>query len=336
MKVSFLVTFYNQEQYVNECLDSILKIYKPCEWEILIGDDGSTDGTVEAVKKYIEKYPNNIELFISERNEFENDFVKRASLNRLNLLSRSTGDFFCTVDGDDYYCDINFLVKAIDIFNKRKDISIIMFGYKYFYGNNNEKNEIKLLSKTGDIRTEEYIEKMYVHAGACVHRNAMSKNEIDRINKIGYFDDNDIVMNSLNYGNIFFIDDVVYAYRQDNNSIYNSKNKLEKALLNVQGHCVDTLILKNSYIKHLENRNSYSILYLYLNRKKIKENVRRKQYEIYVDYAKVYTNTIIGNIINYDLLSTNIKKQLFKNIINIIIRNKKIIFRIVFNDVFDN
>ena len=64
MKVSFLVTYYNQREYVRQSLDSILAIEKPDEWEILIGDDGSSDGTVEVVRDYINRYPNNIFLFI--------------------------------------------------------------------------------------------------------------------------------------------------------------------------------------------------------------------------------------------------------------------------------
>ena len=67
MKVSFLVTYYNQKEYVKRSLDSILEIDKPCDWEILVGDDGSSDGTIEEVYKYVEMYPDNIKLYIMPR-----------------------------------------------------------------------------------------------------------------------------------------------------------------------------------------------------------------------------------------------------------------------------
>ena len=51
MKISFLVTYYNQKEYVKPSLDSILAIEKPCDWEIIIGDDGSTDGTIEIINR---------------------------------------------------------------------------------------------------------------------------------------------------------------------------------------------------------------------------------------------------------------------------------------------
>ena len=53
MKVSFLVTYYNQREYVKQSMDSILAIDKPCDWEILVGDDGSSDGTIEEVNRYL-------------------------------------------------------------------------------------------------------------------------------------------------------------------------------------------------------------------------------------------------------------------------------------------
>lgn len=67
MKISFLVTYYNQKKYVKQSMDSILAIDKPCDWEILVGDDGSTDGTDEEVKKYISQYPDNIKLYVMPR-----------------------------------------------------------------------------------------------------------------------------------------------------------------------------------------------------------------------------------------------------------------------------
>ena len=51
-KISFLVTYYNQAQYVSQSLESILAIDFPddCLYEILVGDDGSNDGTQAAVQ----------------------------------------------------------------------------------------------------------------------------------------------------------------------------------------------------------------------------------------------------------------------------------------------
>ena len=131
MKISFLITFYNQEDYVKNSLDSILNIDKSIDWEILVGDDGSSDNTIENIQPYLKAYPNNIYLYIMPRDFNKRyDSVKRASANRLNLLKHSKGDFFCILDGDDYFCDRDFVNIAIDKFIRDTSISVVAFRHK--------------------------------------------------------------------------------------------------------------------------------------------------------------------------------------------------------------
>src|SRR5574344_362373 len=131
MKVSFLVTYYNQAQYVKQSIESILSIQFPCDYEILIGDDGSTDGTIDLINEYIYKYPTIISLYIMPRDNTQKyNSILRASANRLNLLSHATGDFFCTLDGDDFYCDTTFISEALEIFKQYPSISVCGFNYQ--------------------------------------------------------------------------------------------------------------------------------------------------------------------------------------------------------------
>ena len=51
-KVSVLVTFYNQEAYVDETIKSIINQSVNFSYQIIIGDDGSNDGTIEKLKKW--------------------------------------------------------------------------------------------------------------------------------------------------------------------------------------------------------------------------------------------------------------------------------------------
>ena len=57
MKVSVLVTFYNQEDYVDEALQSVFDQKCDFDFEVLIGDDGSTDGTMAKLQEWKQKYP---------------------------------------------------------------------------------------------------------------------------------------------------------------------------------------------------------------------------------------------------------------------------------------
>ena len=201
MKVSFLVTYYNQREYVKQSMDSILAIDKPCDWEILVGDDGSSDGTIEEVNRYVEQYPEKIKLYVMPReSEKKYDSVRRASANRLNILEKCSGDIFCTLDGDDFFCDIEFVKEAVEIFEKDQEISIIAYGFKYVT-NGTYGEEFILPADVANMRVDKtmYLEKLYLHAGGCVHRKAFGKERIDYIKKLGYFDDNNIVINISRY-----------------------------------------------------------------------------------------------------------------------------------------
>lgn len=271
MKVSFLVTYYNQKEYVRQSMESILAIEKPCDWEILVGDDGSTDGTIEVVNEYIRQYPNRIKLYIMPRIQGEKyDSVKRASANRLNILEHSTGDIFCTLDGDDYYCDTAFIKEAINIFEQYRDISIIAFGFKYVT-DGVPGSEFTLPEGVTNkmVNKNTFLKNFYIPAGGCVHRKCFDKERIEYIKKLGYFDDNNIVVNSLNYGEMFAVNRVIYSYRQTGQSVYTSMNVLEQAVLNVQGLDVDLRLMNDEWYDTIIERYSEAIILMYIWRNRI-------------------------------------------------------------------
>lgn len=325
MKISFLVTYYNQQQYVEKSLNSIIDINKPCDWEILIGDDGSTDQTVDKVKEYIKKYPENIKLYVMDRNNGENfSAVKRASANRLNLLKHATGDYFCTLDGDDYYCDRKFLEDAIRVFSEQRGVSVVAFGLRYVK-NGIEGEEIILPQGTTEtiVDKKEYLRKYYLNAGACVYRNLLDAKKIAQIEEIGYFDDNDIVISGLNCGEMYAINRAIYAYRQTGESVYTSMNPLEQAILNVQGFDVDTQLIKREYYEVLLERNATQIIALFLWKNKLKVVLGEKKYNNYVEEAAEIARKVPGDeaitetIMTYNTLPKEKKRKLYKIVLKL-------------------
>lgn len=281
MKISFLVTYYNQKKYVRQSIDSILAIEKPCDWEILVGDDGSNDGTTDVVKEYIAQYPENISLYIMDREpEKKYEIVRRSSANRLNLIDHMTGDFFCTLDGDDHYCHTGFVVQALKVFEENPQVSVVSFGYQKFTDKGNVLSEHALTA--GLLDTAFYLESgLYTCAGACVYRNYMSQERKDFLHKLAYYDDNDIVINNLVYGPMYACSPIVYAYRQTENSTYNAMDWAEKIILNVQGYDVERQIIQG-YDDALEKRYYYCLLWGYFLRKKLKRLLGEDKWQRYL------------------------------------------------------
>ena len=93
-KVSFIVITHNFENFVCDCLNSIKnQTYK--NYEIIIVDDVSKDKTQEKIKEFINKNPELKINFIKN----ENNIGQFRSF--LKGLRQSTGQFVCSIDGDD-------------------------------------------------------------------------------------------------------------------------------------------------------------------------------------------------------------------------------------------
>lgn len=314
MKVSFLVTYYNQKEYVKQSMDSILAIDKPCEWEILVGDDGSTDGTIDEINKYVKQYPDNIKLYIMPREvDIKYDSVKRASANRLNILQHSTGDIYCTLDGDDYFCDTEFIKEAIRVFDCNSSISIVAFGFKYF-GNVEYEKEITLPASINNKQVDKkyYLKKQYLHAGGCVHKKCFDNDRIEYIKKLGYFDDNNIVVNSLNYGEMFSVNRPIYAYRQTGQSIFNSMDKLEQAVLNVQGMDVDIKLVDISLRETIKERYASAFILMYIWRNKLKEFLGNEKYLRYSTGCAELAPSYCYGILHFNELDAFTQKEMKK------------------------
>ncbi|MBA8666298.1 glycosyltransferase [Holosporaceae bacterium 'Namur'] len=92
-KVSVFVPTYNHEQFIADCLDSILA-QNYSNLEIVCGDDASNDGTPEILKNYKERYPKVIKIFLNKTN-------LGVTKNCNNLLAQCEGKYIALFAGDD-------------------------------------------------------------------------------------------------------------------------------------------------------------------------------------------------------------------------------------------
>lgn len=80
-------------------------------YEIHIWDDASVDETSKICKKYAEEYKDKIRLFLQKNNTFLNDDL---GLQSFAAISNIKSDYFCVIDGDDYWCDKSKIQLALD------------------------------------------------------------------------------------------------------------------------------------------------------------------------------------------------------------------------------
>ena len=94
-KVTVCVITYNQEKYIGKCLQSLVKQETNFPFEIIVGDDCSTDRTRAIIRDFAGRYPEKIiPIFLK---------VNTGGLkNYLQTHNAATGDYVVHMDGDDY------------------------------------------------------------------------------------------------------------------------------------------------------------------------------------------------------------------------------------------
>ena len=92
MKYSIIIPVYNTSKYLNKCIKSAIN-QDYDNIEIIIVNDGSTDDSLDIIKKYTKKYKN-ITL-IDQKN-------KGLSVARNEGIKKATGDYFLLLDSDDF------------------------------------------------------------------------------------------------------------------------------------------------------------------------------------------------------------------------------------------
>ncbi len=244
--LSILVTYYNQEKYVERSLNSIFAQQLSEDFEVLVGDDGSQDGTCAVVLSFSEKYPEKIRLFVQPRDlNVKYSAIERASANRLNLLRNAKGDFVCFLDGDDEYCDFTWMQDSIDVLKQNKKLAGVAHNYCEKYKDGEVVTPVGI-GQYEYITSKLYAEKLYTHTGTIVFRNSFNEEDYNKLIALKSFDDNDITFYFLNAGDLCCVPKVVYTYYQNRNSIWNSADDFERNLINA----IDYEIVKKILHKH--------------------------------------------------------------------------------------
>lgn len=166
--VSIIMPVYNGEMYLRDAVDSILsQTYK--NFEFLIINDGSTDGTEEILEKYTDK-----RIKILNNNENKGLIY---SLNR--GLKISKGKYIARMDADDIALN-NRLYEQVKYLENNKDIAMCDGVIKVF------KNNIKFINKkvnkyisSGEIKVKLLFRNPVVHPAVMIRRSSIEKYNLE-------------------------------------------------------------------------------------------------------------------------------------------------------------
>lgn len=277
-KISILVTFYNQEKYVDKALNSIFGQKTNFKYKVIIGDDGSSDGTISAIEKWKKKYPE-IELLVRDRNDGCNIGGFRASRNRLSLLRRVKTKYFIFLDGDDHFSDAKKLQMQYELLESEQNRDCIACAHDIsaLYPDGSIKPYSKKKVKEGKYDIKEYWKKYYFHTNTILFRSSLIK-KLDLKLLENNYNDNMITFSALQFGKIYFIPKSMAVYNQTGDGIWTTNNKIANHIRNM--FLYDICLIINPDLKYETGiRFGSSWLELFRLRKSISKAEYRNYYK---------------------------------------------------------
>lgn len=226
--VSVIMTAYNHEKYICQAIDSVLAQKTNFEFEVLVGDDASTDKTQEIL---LSKYAENkkIKLFLRKENV-------GGTRNGYGLYMRAKGKYLCVCECDDYWTDENYLQMMVDWLEQHAEYAAV------------GARRIAVSEKTGhktlmvpskdcncDITLDDFLKRnKRFDLCACLYINFFHDGKSDyRLYKMGkHVGDLTVAIHTLQHGKLFQFEKIIGVYRTDRvkgsynyNSITSSKAK---------------------------------------------------------------------------------------------------------------
>lgn len=197
-KFSILMPTYNKAKYIGEAIESVLaQTFK--DWELVIIDDGSTDGTENVVRPYLKD-----KRIIYLKNPSNIGKVK----TRNRLVKESLADIFGELDSDDTLTP----TALSDMFNAHKKHKSVGFIYSQFAYCDNELNPTKIGFCRKAYPGETYLHSNFASAFRTYKRKYFQKTSGFDVNFPGA-EDRDIIYKMEEVSPILFVDKVLYKYR---------------------------------------------------------------------------------------------------------------------------
>ncbi len=164
---------YNHELFIRDAINGVLIQKTNFPIELVIGDDFSTDRTLDIIKEF--RGSDTISIRVLDRKRGDAYDRKRQSLGRLynfqNIIEECTGKYIALLDGDDYWTDPTKLQKQVDFLEEHSDFSLSFHNVSLVDENSNKLKDNFLNYKTSTITSDKIIMGAILPTCSVVFRN---------------------------------------------------------------------------------------------------------------------------------------------------------------------
>ncbi|MGG0671155.1 glycosyltransferase [Sporosarcina koreensis] len=250
---------YNQEAYIRDAIESVLMQITDFQYELLIGEDCSTDSTLQIVEEYAKEYPDKIRIITSERNV-------GARQNSVRLQRESKGKYIAICEGDDYWIDPYKLQKQVDYMEANPTCTLCFHNAFLVRGAKKEEEKKPSLIKKSNLyynkaksnyNAGELALLGFIPTSSFIYRREFMDHPPEWY-YTAVVGDNALKLITTSHGYAHFIDDNLGVYRIE------VKNSMMDKWKKEEGQKEKQIARNQGYIELLDNFNRYSN-YIYDN-----------------------------------------------------------------------
>lgn len=262
LKVSVIVITYNHQNYLRHTLDCVVNQEVNFEFEVIVSDDCSTDGTQDIIRSYQAQYPNLIKSLLHDHNL--GGFGKN---NTLAALAECTGEYIAALDGDDYWTNPQKLQKQVDFLEVHPSYSACFHNAQIVYDNNllppalvNPPNQKKEITETDMVGEDEV---WFIATSAVMFRNGILKNYPKWFYESKSGDIPRYVLLT-KWGPIGYLADVMSVYRKNGGGLSFTDSKFDADYIRNRIGMFKAIDAEYDYRFHDKMRHALAKYYLFL------------------------------------------------------------------------
>lgn len=254
---------FQHRDFIEKCIEGVLMQETDFQFEYIIGEDFSTDGTREIVFEYAEKYPDRIRLFTADQNV-------GSKANGRRCINAARGKYMALCEGDDYWTDPHKLQKQVDFLEGNPDYNLCFHDVRVLKpdGQLVEDKITKVPKQSTDLR-DFLTYGNYIHTPSVMIRNTVKALPEEFIHSpVGDFLSHAFVIDE---GKAMHLPEIMAVYREGV-GIW-STQKQEKRVIGF----VKALAVLAQYYGRISNHEGENILRKRISRYFKSEFLKKKQ-----------------------------------------------------------
>jgi len=265
IELSILLITFNNEKYIEETLLSIIKQKVDFNYEIVVGEDCSTDNTLKILNQFDNKFPN---LFKIKKNESQLGILR----NFKATLDRCEGQYIFNLAGDDLLNNDYAFQKMVRTLKSNKNLGFVDTGFDKIYKEDSRLNHFsnrKIIEAPQDYYKKQLLLGRLTPIGVCFNKKHLYEFvDFDTyLNMNITIDDYPILVDLVMNTSFTTINESLHIYRVHNQSYSHTKSFenhyfLKNQMKNLFGYFASKYKYDKNLINTFNNNYYKELLFL--------------------------------------------------------------------------